>query len=388
MTRIAGRPGAALTRRDVALALLSEPARSALADLPGLRRELVVAGNPLSLDFWDSATAILMSIQRGAATVGQVKSWLESTGTEPLDLPELGFFWADKSEAGPVTTDLHAQLVSHLESLVAEGTTDADALATGDAAALAAHRQHQVEWLTTPRADGQTPFDAIIAEEEDAFFALWDDAERDAWKILGELLDELGDRPCPAAELHAAAARLREELGNDHSGTALLRAAAGVDPGDLPQDDAELWLTLAAGVVAQQDEPPRDEYDVEVLSAWGSLGHADWTAAAIILARRGPGYEVDVDDLAALIVTYDFEAMEDEDLTAEDDPGWDDGDLDDGESASVVGLGLFPVLRLWQQLGALDHDDRLTGLGWWGIPESLRRAWQPDRPSEQDSPSS
>jgi hypothetical protein len=26
-------------------------------------------------------------------------------------------------------------------------------------------------------------------------------------------------------------------------------------------------------------------------------------------------------------------------------------------------------------LGAIDSDDRLTSLGWWGLPEAMRRAW-------------
>lgn len=41
----------------------------------------------------------------------------------------------------------------------------------------------------------------------------------------------------------------------------------------------------------------------------------------------------------------------------------------------VISLGLFPVLHLWRQLGAVDQHDRLTHLGWWGIPASLQRAW-------------
>ena len=40
--------------------------------------------------------------------------------------------------------------------------------------------------------------------------------------------------------------------------------------------------------------------------------------------------------------------------------------------------GLFlPVTTLWQVLGAIDDDDRLTPLGWWGLPEAMRRVWAP-----------
>ena len=40
--------------------------------------------------------------------------------------------------------------------------------------------------------------------------------------------------------------------------------------------------------------------------------------------------------------------------------------------------GLFlPVTSLWQVLGAIDEDERLTPLGWWGLPEAMLRVWAP-----------
>ena len=40
--------------------------------------------------------------------------------------------------------------------------------------------------------------------------------------------------------------------------------------------------------------------------------------------------------------------------------------------------GLFlPVTSLWQVLGAIDDDERLTPLGWWGLPEAMLRVWTP-----------
>jgi hypothetical protein len=35
------------------------------------------------------------------------------------------------------------------------------------------------------------------------------------------------------------------------------------------------------------------------------------------------------------------------------------------------------VASLWEVLGATDADQRLTSLGWWGLPEALRRVWAP-----------
>lgn len=47
------------------------------------------------------------------------------------------------------------------------------------------------------------------------------------------------------------------------------------------------------------------------------------------------------------------------------------------EGEAYLRQGFFTVERLWRQLGAIDRDDRLTELGWWGLPEALLLAWQP-----------
>ena len=62
VAEIAHRPVSDLRRRDVAIALLSVPSQDALASLPGLRRGLLAAGNPLSAPFWESAETILHKI--------------------------------------------------------------------------------------------------------------------------------------------------------------------------------------------------------------------------------------------------------------------------------------------------------------------------------------
>ncbi|MQA62728.1 MAG: hypothetical protein GEU86_14830 [Actinophytocola sp.] len=373
----AGKAADELTRRDVARALLTVPAREALEQFAGIRRELTAAGNPLSATFWNSTEATLSSIEAGSATVGDVRLWLEATGTEPTQLfPAEGFLWSDEDERGPVAAELHARLVSHLEALVAAGVIDSDLLVRSDDAALAAYRQAQLDWLRAPLPDGRVPFDAIAEEEDDEFLAKWDEAEADARSILGELLSDAGPRPCPQDELAAACDRLRDQLGSDEWPYQLLRTAAGVDPATLPRDDRELWLTLAAGVVTPNDEPPDDPLNDSSMY-WYMLGHEAWIAAAVSLARNGPSTVVDADSLAHDAATFDFENTEDDEF---DDAPWLD-DLDEPEARSdqtqQLSLGFFTVALLWRTLGALDVDDRLTELGWWGIPESLLRAWQP-----------
>ena len=44
------------------------------------------------------------------------------------------------------------------------------------------------------------------------------------------------------------------------------------------------------------------------------------------------------------------------------------------DELSVEGLFLH-VTAMWSVLGAIDEDDRLTPLGWWGLPEAMQRAW-------------
>src|SRR5258708_33734730 len=65
-----GRAAEALTRRDVARALLAMPGGDAMAALPGLRRQLLAAGNPWSAAFGASAAAALQKGRDGPATAG------------------------------------------------------------------------------------------------------------------------------------------------------------------------------------------------------------------------------------------------------------------------------------------------------------------------------
>src|SRR6202051_1622570 len=138
MADLADRPLSGLTRRDVALALLTVPAADALASLPGIRRGMLAAGNPLSAAFWSSAEAILHTIDDDEATVGDVRTWLEATGTEPNGIIGL-HVWDDQSERSQLAAEMHTRLVSHLEDQLAAGEIDPDLLATADPAGCTGH---------------------------------------------------------------------------------------------------------------------------------------------------------------------------------------------------------------------------------------------------------
>lgn len=382
---LAGRPAGELTRRDIARGLLEVPARDALSSLPRLRRQLLAAGRPQSAAFWDRTERTLSAIADATATYGMVRTWLEATGTEPTQMVG-GFVWPDESDRGPVATEMHARLVAHLEGLVAAGEVDPDRLLAGDAVALAAHEQAQVDWLHTELEDGRQPIWAVSDEEDEWLLAAWADADADAQQILTELLDGAAPRPCPRTELRAAARRLREALPRGRWPHDLLRSLLGGDPGTMPDDDEELWLALATAVVDGGHGPPLDgRLDEEALAAWMSLQHADWIGAVVRLVTVGPGAVADGEALAHHAATFDFEAELEGDpphdpeiLDAAEPWEWDAwwDDRDGGYDAELgLRIGFEIVARLWQALGAVDDDQRLTDLGWWGLPEALHRAW-------------
>jgi hypothetical protein len=191
----------------------------------------------------------------------------------------------------------------------------------------------------------------------------------------------------------------------------------------LPADDAELWLTLATSVASPQgdplseedrefaramewaededlkfgddlDEPGADSEPDELsaaIAAVCALDHFDWLAVMSALVTGGPGTPASAADLARYVRDFDPEeviglelagngdsARVDEEQVEFGDPGFAGDDFDDYEDdfdeLSIEGLFLH-VTAMWSVLGAIDEDDRLTALGWWGLPEAMRRAW-------------
>ena len=414
VAELANRPLAALTRRDVALALLTVPAADALASLPAIRRGMLAAGNPLSAPFWSSAEDVLQLIDDGDATVGDVRTWLEATGTEPTGIIGL-HVWDDESERSQLAAELHVRLVHHLEDRLAEGDIDPDKLAVADVVARRAYIEIQERWMTSALPDGRVPMDVLLDEKDEEFLAEWDAADAEALSALDALLEQVPDRPLPASELSDACARLREIIASPGWPAELLIECGGLEPKQLPADDEELWLTLAAGIASpvgtddwEPGDPDEDGELSETDSAIASIcaiDHFDWLAVTSVLAAGGAGTSASAADLAAYVRDFDPEdedALEDED-DDEDAPeggsgedGDEEGDFQDDLGSGDVEIeyveildeddefdeltmeGLFlPVTSLWQVIGAIDDDDRLTALGWWGLPEAMRRVWAP-----------
>ena len=388
VAELAARPLSELTRRDVALALLTVPSADALVSLPSIRRGLLAAGNPLSAVFWSSAETILHKINDSDATVGDVRTWLEATGTEPNGIIGL-HVWDEQSERSQLAAEMHTRLVSHLEDQLAAGEIDPDLLVAADPAACRDYIALQERWMTSPLPDGRVPMDVLLDEKDEEFLAEWDAADAEALAAVGDLLDQVGDRPRPPTDLEVAAGRLREHIARPGWPGELLIECGGMRAADLPADDAELWLRVAAGVASPTgpDDWPRPEEAEDVLNVTDSaiaalcaIDHYDWLAVITALAVGGPGTSASAADLAGYVRDYDPEGAErSEDDEDEDQDDYDLDDLDeDGEFDELGMEGLFlPVTSLWQVLGAIDDDDCLTPLGWWGLPEAMRRVWAP-----------
>jgi hypothetical protein len=158
------------------------------------------------------------------------------------------------------------------------------------------------------------------------------------------------------------------------------------------------------------------------IAAVCALDHFDWLAVMSALVTGGPGTPASAADLARYVRDFDPEqviglavvgddfsfapvmAVADDDVDDEDyvdvevevDVGDDDDDFDkaallfedadfgstdleddgdeDFDELSIEELFLN-VTAMWSVLGAIDEDDRLTPLGWWGLPEAMSRAW-------------
>jgi hypothetical protein len=394
---LAGRPLSKLTRRDVALALLTVPAADALGSLPGLRRGMLAAGNPLSAGFWASAEATLTQIADGTATVGDVRTWLEATGTEPKGIIGL-HVWDEQSDRSQLAAEMHTRLVSHLEEQLAAGEIDPDLLAAADPEAGQAYIEIQERWMTSPLPDGRVPMDVLLDEKDEEFIAEWDAADAEALAATQALLGRVGERSLPRADLRRTAGRLRRDLARAGWPGRLLTECSGLRPKDLPADDTELWLSLAAGVAAPQgpddwdrpgpagadgdDMDGTDDTDSEI-AAICTIDHFDWLAVITALAEGGPGTPASAADLAAYVRDYDPEDLDGPDDGLPGASGGEPGDEDvfgdafsDDDDLTLEGLFL-PVTSLWQMLGAIDDDERLTALGWWGLPEAMLRVWAP-----------
>src|ERR1700747_437694 len=113
--------------------------------------------------------------------------------------------------------------------------------------------------MTTPLPDGRVPMTVLLDEQDEAFLADWAAADAEARSALQSVLDRVGARPLPVAELRSAAARLRADIARPGWPGQMLVSFSGRTAAALPDDDAELWLTLATSVASPQGDPLSEE---------------------------------------------------------------------------------------------------------------------------------
>ena len=133
------------------------------------------------------------------------------------------------------------------------------------------------EWMD--ERSGEEADDLEFDEELEAQWdAEWDEAERDAVAVLREALADRVGAPPPARPLSAAAVALRAEIAADRSGIDWVVRATGLPAGELPDDDAELLISLTAATISPQEDTG---LDLEQEATLISLEHPDWLGAIV-----------------------------------------------------------------------------------------------------------
>ncbi len=204
--------------------------------------------------------------------------------------------------------------------------------------------------------------DLLDDAEIDEFLADWDRAEAEGVELLRQALPEAERAALPADELAAACRRLRAGFASGRRPYTTIRRAAGLGRRP-PDDDVELWVAAAGGLIAMRDE---SGLGVEEESAIMALEMADWLGAILGLVRGGVGASAEPEALVAAIDACP-------EVEGEVDP----------DDASLVGFAFELILPAWQAVGAVDERRRLTALGAWGLPRALAWAWN----GELDEPS-
>ena len=160
------------------------------------------------------------------------------------------------------------------------------------------------------------------------------------------------------------------------AGISVARLAAKTELDFRPLKPGVLAITPLKDNVVMPDELSA------AIAAVCALDHFDWLAVMSALVNGGPGTPASAADLARYVRDFDpdeiigLEVVPNDDDFADEDLDDDtvEGYDDDFDELSIEGLFLH-VTAMWSVLGAIDSDDRLTALGWWGLPEAMRRAW-------------
>jgi hypothetical protein len=194
--------------------------------------------------------------------------------------------------------------------------------------------------------------------DEDEFLAAWDAAEAHAVEVVRTALEHMIGMAPPGSALAAAVDQLRAGMRAGTWPYRHMRRAAGWKLNQLPDNDIELWLGAAGGLISPREETGLDPDEESTIM---SLEFADWLGAIVGLVRGGLGGSARPEELVRYI----------------DDCPEVEGSVDP-DDADLIQSAFESIIPAWQAAGALDGDRRLTAVGRWGLPRALAWAWNGD----------
>jgi hypothetical protein len=253
---------------------------------------------------------------------------------------------------------------------------------------------------------------------------------------VAKLRGDIAQPGWPGQMLVSFSGRNADSLPSDDAELWLTLATSVAAPQGGPLSDEDKEFARAMEWAEEEDLEFGDDLDDEsdhddepdelsaAIAAVCALDHFDWLAVMSALVTGGPGTPASAADLARYVRDFDPDqviglAVVDNDFSfapavaavdgddaddyadveievgveVDDDGDFDQaallfedadfgaGDFDEDEDEdeefdelSIEELFLN-VTAMWSVLGAIDEDDRLTPLGWWGLPEAMSRAW-------------
>ncbi len=200
------------------------------------------------------------------------------------------------------------------------------------------------------------PLDLLDSMNDDAFVESLDEENGRAVELLREALPEVSGLPEPAA-LRLATTDLRRRLLSQDP---VLRPAARANGWSrtLPPDDRQLWIETAGALIAIRNETGLSAEEESLLM---TLDHADLIGAVLGAVRAGVGSPAGPRHLASHI----------------DSCPEVDGEIDE-DDRGLIEAAFDLLVPVWQAVGALDAEQRMTELGRWGLPRALAWAWGAD----------
>ena len=199
-------------------------------------------------------------------------------------------------------------------------------------------------------------FPADEDDDEEAFLAAWDAADRAAAQLLREALPEATGTTAPEAELIHTVQRLRLELAVANWPYSYFDPACEWK-GQPPDDDHELYMAAVAATISPVGDPGWPVHDQAAVM---TLEHVDWAGATIGLVRAGVGAPADPQSL----IRYIAECPD------------VDGDIDSDDEL-LLGHAFDVLMPLWEALTLIDENPCITALGIWAIPHALLATWDP-----------